>query len=167
MSWIAPFPTTFIKLFEDEYVTAIQEREYYNPRKFKNNEQLVVGDVLLVKEDDLQRMSWKKGRIINVIKGSDKLVRWAEIKVRQHNLGKMLTLKWPLKYLVPFEIMDAGKRVIENNDVIVDITPVEIPPARRIRQTAAMNTNLLWRLNDTDDGIDEWAWWQNVTKGSV
>ena len=67
----------------------------------------------------------------------------------------MLALKRPLKYLVPFEIMDDDKRVTENNDVIVDILPVEIPPARRIRQTAAMNADLLRRLNDTDDEIDE------------
>ena len=51
--------------------------------------------------------------------------------------------------------MDADKHVSENNDVIVDIPPVEIPPARRISQTAAMNADLLRRLNDTDDEIDE------------
>ena len=33
----------------------------------------------------------------------------------------MLTLKRTLKYLVPFEIMDADKRVTKNNDVIGDI----------------------------------------------
>ena len=77
----------------------------------------------------------------------------------------MLTLKRPLKYLVPIEIMDADKRVTENNDVIVDIPPVEMPPPRRIRRTAAMNADLLRRLNAIDGDIDEWAWWQNVTKG--
>ena len=109
----------------------------------KNNEQLVVGDVLLVKEDNLPRMLWEMGRTINAIRGADKLVRGAEIKVCQRNLDKMVTLKQPLKYLVPFEVMDAAKRVTENNDVIVDIPPAEIPPARRIRETAAMNANLL------------------------
>ena len=39
--------------------------------------------------------------------------------------------------------MDADKPVTENNDVIVDILPVEMPPPRQIRQTAAMNANLL------------------------
>ena len=110
---------------------------------------------MLVKEDNLPRMSWRKRRIINVIRSDDKLVRGAEIKVRQRNSDKMLTLKRPLKYLVPFEIMDADKRVTENNDVIVNILPVEIPSARRITQTAAMNVDLLRRLNDTDVDIDE------------
>ena len=100
-------------------------------------------------------MSWRKGRIINVIKGVDKLIRGAEIKVRQRNSDKMLTLKRPLKYLVPFEIMDADKRVIEDNDVIVDIPPVEMPPRRQIRRTAAMNADLLRMLNDIDSDIDE------------
>ena len=73
----------FIKRFEDYYVIAI--REYYNQRKFKNNKQLVIGDVVLVKEDNLPRISWRKGRIINAIKGVDKLDREAEIKVRQRH----------------------------------------------------------------------------------
>ena len=111
----------FIKRFEDEYITAIQEREYYNQKKFKNSEQLVIGDVVLVKEDNFPRMSWRKGQIINVIRGVDKLIRGAEIKVHQRNSDKMLTLKRTLKYLVPFEIMDADKRVTKNNDVIGDI----------------------------------------------
>ena len=55
----------------------------------------------------------------------------------------MLNLKRPLKCHVPFEIMDADKPATEDNDVIVDIPPVYIPPARRITRTAAMNTNLL------------------------
>ena len=51
--------------------------------------------------------------------------------------------------------MDADKRVTENNEVIVDISPEEIPPVGRIRRIAAMNADLLRRLNDTDDDIDE------------
>ena len=111
----------FIKRFEDEYITAIQEREYYNQKKFKNSKQLVIGDVVLVKEDNFPGMSWRNGQIINVIRGVDKLIRGAEIKVHQRNSDKMLTLKRTLKCLVPFEIMDADKRVTKNNDVIGDI----------------------------------------------
>ena len=51
--------------------------------------------------------------------------------------------------------MDADKRITENNEVIVDISPVEIPPLGRIRRTAAMNADLLRKLNDTDDDIDK------------
>ena len=51
--------------------------------------------------------------------------------------------------------MDADKRGIEHNDVMVDNPPVEITPPRRIRLTAAMNTEVLRRLNDNDDDIDE------------
>ena len=64
----------FIKRFGDEYITAIQEREYYNHKKFKNSKELVIGDVVLVKEDNLPRMSWRKGRIINAIRGVNNLI---------------------------------------------------------------------------------------------
>ena len=33
---------------------------------------------MLVKEDNLPRLSWQKGRIINVIRGVDKLIRGAK-----------------------------------------------------------------------------------------
>ena len=65
----------FIKRCENEYITAIQEREYYNHKKLKNSQQLVIGDVVLVNEGNFPRMSWRKGRIINVIRGVDKLIR--------------------------------------------------------------------------------------------
>ena len=99
-------------------------------------------------------MSWRKGQIINVIRGVDKLIRGAEIKIHQRNSDKMLTLKRTLKYLVPFEIMDADKCVTKNNDVIGDIYPVEMPPPRRIRRTAAMNADQLQRLNENGDNGD-------------
>ena len=51
--------------------------------------------------------------------------------------------------------MDTHERVTENNDVFFDIPLVEIPPARRITRTAAMNADLLRRLNNPDDDIDE------------
>ena len=92
-----------------------------------------------------------------VIRGVDKLIRGAKIKVRQRN-SKMLTLKRPLKYLLPFEIMDADKSVTENNDVIVDISPVEMPPPRWISRTAAMKVDLFRKLNDIDGDIDKWTW---------
>ena len=99
-------------------------------------------------------MSWRKGQIINVIRGVDKLIGGAEIKIHQRNSDKMLTLKRTLKYLVPFEIMDADKCVTKNNDVIGDIHPVEMPPPRRIRRPAAMNADQLQRLNENGDNGD-------------
>ena len=73
-SKITNIKSYFIKRFGDEYITAIQEREYYNHKKFKNSKELVIGDVVLVKEDNLPRMSWRKGRIINVIRGVNNLI---------------------------------------------------------------------------------------------
>ena len=51
---------------------------------------------MLVKEDNLPRMSLGKGRIINVIWGVDKHIRGAEINVCQCNSDKMVNLKQPL-----------------------------------------------------------------------
>ena len=118
-----------------------------------------------MKEENLPRMLWRKGKMINIIWGVSKFIRGAEIIARQRNSDKIVTSKQLLKYPVPFEIMDADKRGVEHNDVMFDNPPVEITPPRRIRLTAAMNTEVLRRLNDIDGDIDEWAWWQSVTNG--
>ena len=57
----------FIKRFEDEYITDLQEREYYNHKKFKNSEQLVIGDVVPVKRKICQEYRGEKGELLMLL----------------------------------------------------------------------------------------------------
>ena len=71
----------FYKRFEKEYLLSLQERCYNN--KFENKCTLVIGDVVLIKEDNKSRMLCRKGLVTKLITGKVNLIRGAEVKVYQ------------------------------------------------------------------------------------
>ena len=49
-------------------------------------------------------MSWRKTKVVNVIRGRDNLIRGVELKVFQPKLNSAVTINQPLQLIVPFEI---------------------------------------------------------------
>ena len=76
----------FYKRFEKEYFLSLQERCYSN--RIENECTLVIGDVVLIKEENKSSMLWRKGLVTKLIKGKDNLIRGAELKVYQPSLSK-------------------------------------------------------------------------------
>ena len=74
--------------FINDHLTALQERHYYqNKRKsIKNN--IKIGDVVLIKEEKNSRLKWQKGKITNLIKSKDGLVRGVELAIYQKQRNK-------------------------------------------------------------------------------
>ena len=94
----------YFKQFEHEYTFSLQERQYYlNQRCAKTGDELI-GDVALVKENNVPRMNWRKGKIVNVIRGRDNMVRGVELSIFQPKLNRAMTINRPLQLIVPFEI---------------------------------------------------------------
>ena len=94
----------YFKRFEHEYTFSVQERQYYlNQRCAKTGDELI-GDVALVKENNVPRMNWRKGKIVNVIRGRDNMVRGVELSIFQPKLNRAMTINRPLQLIVPFEI---------------------------------------------------------------
>ena len=64
------------KRFYNEYILALRERHHYERQSHHLHLQNVsVGDIVLVKDVNIPRLCWKKGRITKLIKGNDGLVR--------------------------------------------------------------------------------------------
>ena len=147
----------FVERFENDYIIALQEREFYNNKKFRNDSQLIENNVVLIKEDNIPRMSWRRGRIVKHIKTADELVRGAEIKVYQSSKGKTSILKRLLQHLVPFEIVDCkhGDILIEDNrsGKFNDNTQRNSTPTRP-RRHAAINSDIIRRLITNEDNND-------------
>ena len=96
----------FENRFKNEYLTALQERHTYL-NKCKNNsveEILRIGDIVLLKEDNKPRLSWRKGKIEAFFVGKDNVTRGVKISVYQNKLQKTVTLKHPLQLIVPLEV---------------------------------------------------------------
>ena len=49
-------------------------------------------------------MNWRKGKIVNVIRGRDNMVRGVELSIFQPKLNRAMTINRPLQLIVPFEI---------------------------------------------------------------
>ncbi len=73
-----------------------------------------VGDVVLIKEDNVKRSQWKMGRVEDLIKGRDGIVRGA--KVRTMTRGKPQFMNRPLQKLFPFEVNGRDVQECEGNE---------------------------------------------------
>ena len=68
---------------------------------------MMVGDIVLIIDTDTARNDWPLGRVIDVIKGDDDLVRRVKVQVGTHNLdskgrrkGNLSILERPIQKLV-------------------------------------------------------------------
>ena len=59
----------FYKRFEKEYHLSLQNRCYNN--RFKNECTLILGDVVLIKEENKSYMLWRKGLVTKLMKSKD------------------------------------------------------------------------------------------------
>ena len=128
----------FKKRFHQEYLAKLQERQLHKNRKFNNCCSVKVGDVVLIKDVNKPRMTWRKGRVEKLIKGKDGLARGAEIKVYQSTKDKIATILRPLQLIVPLELYEFDSNEPANQEG-------KAPPPRRM---AAVNAELIRQLND-------------------
>ncbi|CAB4041514.1 Hypothetical predicted protein [Paramuricea clavata] len=103
--------------FRREYLNELRQMNLYRKRK-TNTRGLTVGDVVLIKEDEpAPRAQWRIGRVLQLVKGRDGLVRGAKLKVLSKG-GAQSSVHRPLQKLIPFEIVqdDVDKHEGDDND---------------------------------------------------
>ena len=74
---------SFWNRFNKEYLHSIQQRQKWNT----TCDNLAVGDVVLLLEDNIPTCKWPTGRVITVFPGKDGIVRAAEIRTRKEDLN--------------------------------------------------------------------------------
>lgn len=67
----------FWKSWSNEYLTTLQQRKKWR----KEKEHFKIGQIVLVKDDNLPPSKWAMGRVTKLILGKDKLVRAMEIRI--------------------------------------------------------------------------------------
>ena len=103
----------FWNRWRQEYVTSL--RESHRGSK-KSTGRIEKGDLVLIYEENTKRGFWKTGIVEEVIKGTDGVVRGAE--VRKIGRGKHEILKRPLQKLFPLEISCADNLKKEGKEEI-------------------------------------------------
>ena len=111
---------------------------------------LRIGEIVLIKQENVPRLKWHKGRDRNFIVGQDTLTHGVSLRTTKDN-GKRITLKRSLQHLVPLQVQEenetadkpSGNNINDNNAINMN-TEKELWKSRNV---AAMNTNLVERLN--------------------
>ena len=93
----------FSKRFREEYLSLLHERYSYRDDRTDENCRLYVGDIVLIKENFVTRMKRRKAKVLNLIRGKDK-VSGAELLIYNREAGKTSTFRRPLQLIMPLEI---------------------------------------------------------------
>ena len=101
--------------------------------KYKNWHAVKVNDIVLVNDDSIPHLSWRKGKVEKLIYGDGNLVRRANVCVYQDNLGKTIVIRGPLQLLVPSEVTN----IIHNDN------EVNGPANKQPRRLVSLNADLI------------------------
>lgn len=113
--------------WQNEYLTELRDMHKTVSSQKKHSSRLhpEVGEVVLVQQDaPVPRSNWPLGRILELIKGSDSLVRTAKILASSGN-----TCLRPISKLIPLEIR-GSKISNERNKKDNDVERTAQPPRR-------------------------------------
>ena len=99
--------------FRKAYLQELSEQQRYNQRKLKTNERLSVDDVVIIKDENYTPQNQcRQGRIINLVKGSENLIREALTECVLN--GKMSIIQRPIQKLASLEITKRNTEVLPN-----------------------------------------------------
>lgn len=73
--------------WQDEYLLSLQKRTKWTNRE----ENVKVGDLVIIKDDDMPPGHWKKGRITEVFPGADNCVRSVSVKTASSEFIRPIT----------------------------------------------------------------------------
>ncbi|PAV76366.1 hypothetical protein WR25_05518 isoform E, partial [Diploscapter pachys] len=100
----------FWKMFQDLYLTENENFQYSRlPKKAENARRIPqCGEVVLIKSDKSERLKWKLGRIVELIKGTDDQIRSAKVRVfnpdpRKKDLTTNIISR-TINLLIPLEV---------------------------------------------------------------
>ena len=116
---------------------------------------LRIGEIVLIKQENMPRVYARKickGRVLNFIVGKDKLTRGVTLRAI-NNSGKRTILKRPLQHLVPLEVREKNEPADKSSDSNINDDNINVnteKELRKSRRVAAMNANLIRRLNEED-----------------
>ena len=67
------------KVWKEEYLTSLQQKAKWTT---SSSQQFAIGDIVIVKVDNIPPLMWLMGRITKVFDGYDNIIRVAQIKTR-------------------------------------------------------------------------------------
>ena len=128
------------KRFSSTYLNELRQQHLY--RKDNPNRTVVpprVGDVVIIRDDSpLPRQKWRLGKIEELVRGNDKMIRGVKLTVAAPD-GSQNICHRPVQKIVPFEIVEDSLECEkpENVNHLKEVRPI---------RKAALNGQCLRRL---------------------
>ncbi|MAG86063.1 MAG: hypothetical protein CMB97_01460 [Flavobacteriaceae bacterium] len=106
----------FSSRWKQEYLTDLRE---FHRNRLTGQPNIQKGDVVLIKEENLKRNSWKLGLVEELVKGKDGVIRGAKVSIC--NKGKKDILSRPLQKLIPLEVQNEnGEEGLNDEKTVKD-----------------------------------------------
>ena len=90
---------SFWNTWSKDYLNSLRENSINLGRKGEGPK---VGDVVVIHEDNKKRTLWKLGRVVDLLRGKDGVVRGAKVKTDSKYMGGII--ERPLQKLFPLEM---------------------------------------------------------------
>lgn len=96
----------FTRRWRNEYLTSLREQAAKRSNPGDANSKLKVRDVVILKDDSIQRAFWKLAKVETLLPERDGIVRAAIVTIqRGTNLSQSTQrLRRPLRQLIPIEV---------------------------------------------------------------
>ena len=92
---------------------------------------IINGDIVLIKEDDVKRRNWKLGRVERLIQGRDGVIRGAELKTAED--GYIGRISRPLQKLYPLEVSERKVPLNVEEGIIKDMAEEDVSGEKESR----------------------------------
>ena len=129
LKYLSTILNRFWKRWRDEYLLELRDSHRYSSGDCSASEQISVGDIVVVHNDNKPRGFWKLGKVEDLVVGRDGQIRGAELRIHGKD-GRTIMLRRPLQRLYPLKVhcvvspnsehIDTGG-ANDNSDTIVEI----------------------------------------------
>ena len=105
--------TQLSNCWHKDYLLSLRE---HRAVKMKSQRPSVrIGDVKIVKDDDIKRIFWRMARVVELMKGITGVARAALINVSNEN-GPHKVLRQSIRHLIPIETTDTDKEITNTDN---------------------------------------------------
>ncbi|XP_065069727.1 uncharacterized protein LOC135694786 [Rhopilema esculentum] len=117
------------KRWSNEYVKALREKHHLVHHGKEN--QISVGDVVLIKGEAKNRGGWAIGVVESLIKGKDNIIRAARLRSRKTRIERAVQMLYPLELACDEENKKTEARVNDNENAQLKAQAKEFRPKRK------------------------------------
>ena len=145
----------FWQRWKREYLTELRESHRFAHKETATNLKPVsIGDIVLIHDEDHPRIFWKMGKIEDLIKGADGVVRGAIVR----SGSKLALLKRPIQRLFPLEVSSNPGSTCPSTDHVESEQEVSLekdpPEPQRVRPQRVASQRARKRIKGWIDQLD-------------